>query len=91
MIAMLVSFALPALFIGSGLFAAAVLRRTWWTYGRELAGLRARLDRLDDVQDFTVRIAAIQARDFTPAPRRRIRARGAAAPARWQPGQRAAA
>ena len=92
MIATLMSFALPALFIACGLFAAAVLALTWRTYGRELARLHAQLQLVDEFQAYDVRIATVQAREFMTGPRRRgLRARGAAVPTRRSAGRRAVA
>lgn len=92
MIATLMSFALPALFIACGLFAATVLALTWRTYGRELARLQAQLRLVDEFQAYDVRIATVQAREFASTPRRRgLRVRGAAVPARRSPARRAVA
>lgn len=92
MTAMLVSFALPLLFVGSGLFALAVLALTWWTYGRELAGLRAQLAASAEWREFEVRMATTEVREFTvPMRRSAVRGRAMAGQARRTAGRRAAA
>jgi hypothetical protein len=92
MTAMFVSFALPLLFVGSGLFALTVLTLTWLTYGRELAGLRAQLAASAEWRDFEVRVATVQVREFTvPVRRSAVRGRATAGQARQTAGRRAAA
>ncbi|MFC3174782.1 hypothetical protein ACFOD9_11015 [Novosphingobium bradum] len=92
MTTMFVSFALPFLFVGSGLFALAVLALTWKAYGRELAGLRAQLAATPDLREFEVRLAVTQVRELAPMVRRgSVRVRSASAPARRPAGRRAAA
>jgi len=87
----LATFALPALFIASGVFAMAVLVVTWRTYGRELAVLRAQLAASADLREFAVCTATTQVREFSSARRRPARVRGSAIPAPRAVARRAAA
>ena len=92
MIAMFVSFALPALFVATGLFALCVLALTWRTYGGEIAVLRAQLAASAEWREFDVRVATTQVREFNvPVRRSAIRGRSAAVQARRMAGRRAAA
>lgn len=102
MIATFASFALPFLFIGSGVFALAVLTLTWRAYGRELSALRAQLAITDDLRAFDLRVARVEVREFTPVVRRNavrraavnqagVQAAALPAAARRPAGQRAVA
>lgn len=88
---MIASLLLPALFVGSGLFAIASLAAAWRTWGRELRVIRAALAGVEDCQEFTVRLKLTETRELLPTARRGgIRATGAPAP-RSRPAWRAAA
>jgi hypothetical protein len=91
MIAVFASYALPALFIATGVFAATVLFLTWRTYGREIAAIRALLKNTGEDRDFSVSIATVETHDYVAGPRRGSIRRAAAVRSRQKPGMRVAA
>ena len=75
---MIVSSLIAALFVASGLFAVFTLVQAWRNYGTALRTVHGELALLNDVQEYTVRIAVTETREFLPVARRGgIRARAA--------------
>ena len=91
MVAALTHTVLPALFIASGGFALATLVQTWRHYGARALAFRAQLAALDDMTNFTVKIATVDVREVTKVTRRNSVRRMDRPAVRLRPAQRAAA
>jgi|GEM_PF-6962851 len=78
---MIVSSLITALFLCSGLFALATIIHAWTRYGAELKAVHGQLASLDDREEFFVRVAITETREFVPLTRRSVvRARKAQRP-----------
>lgn len=92
MIALVTSFVLPALFVGSGLFAVAVLARMWRRYAGIYRSLRAELALYEAIEPTLIRCVVRETAEPSGPARRAVRTslrRPAARPV--SPARRAAA
>lgn len=78
---MIVSSLMTALFVCSGLFAFLTIVNAWRRYGAQLKALQGQLAAFDDREEFFVRVAITETREFVPLTRRSVvRARKAQRP-----------
>ena len=89
---MIVSSLIAGMFAATGLFALAAIVSAWRRYGVQFRALRGQLAALDDREEFVVRVAMTEVREFLPVARRSAAIRGRAASRQQQrPATRAAA
>ena len=78
---MIASSLITALFVCSGIFALLTIAHAWRRYGTQLKDMQGQLSALDDREEFFVRVAITETREFVPLTRRSVvRARKAPRP-----------